>query len=603
MRRFALVCLLALGCVGGPKATPTGRSQAKLASAGALHAPRSQFAWTLVGADRPLLGGGFDATAALAYNESFDVATGAWTRTKDSLVQHANHTLTYLAGLDQVLLVGRSVERFDRALNKWIAEPAGAAREGHTATLLASGKVLVAGGESPTFSLVAPELYDPSASAGARWSPAGAMAKPRAWHSAVLLASGKVLVCGGRAGDVALDDAELYDPATNAWTATAATNDARYGAAVARLADGRVLAVGGFNGLPMSGAEIFDPSKNAWSYTSDPSVARAGATATLLPSGRVLVAGGQGPDASGTEVFDPKTSAWSKGPSLARARWDHAAIALSLGRVLLVGGFETGGVPTATSEMFGGLVGGEACTIDEECLSSKCTAGTCAASEPPDAASPDAGSPDAAPPDASAKPVVGDFQRCANGAECASGFCVDGVCCDTACDEACHSCALPWAPGTCTLEPYGTDRKNACGVSGACVATCDGKGGCTSAASGTQCAVAQCTGPSTGVGPAVCAGAGAACDESARVEFECAPYACEPLFAACRSTCATSSECAPGFVCEVASRACVPAPTPSDDGGGCAIGRGAGAPVGLGILLMTSFAAGARRRRAGRRGR
>jgi hypothetical protein len=42
---------------------------------------------------------------------------------------------------------------------------------------------------------------------------------------------------------------------------------------------------------------------------------------------------------------------------------------------------------------------------------------------------------------------------CANNAECASGYCVQATCCNTACSAACDSCVLPGAIGTCTRDP------------------------------------------------------------------------------------------------------------------------------------------------------
>src|SRR5262249_41477399 len=143
--------------------------------------------------------------------------------------------------------------------------------------------------------------------------------------------------------------------------------------------------------------------------------------------------------------------------------------------------------------------------VDEECTSGTCASGVCSGASDTGVDATDSSSDSTPPPpDAAAKPTAsGDFVSCKNGSECKTGFCVDGVCCDSACTESCHSCALPWAPGTCTLEPYGTDRGNSCGASGSCVSTCDGKGGCTPAAFGTQCGIARCTGTSTGEGPAV----------------------------------------------------------------------------------------------------
>ncbi len=576
----ALLAVCIVGCA--TRDSQTSRSSAALAATGSLYLPRALFAWTTYTIDRPLLSGGFDATAAVSSNEVFDPATGKWSRVKDSANPHANHTLTYLPSLNRVLFAGRANELWNPVMDTFTPDPSSIDRDWHTATTLASGKVLLAGGQNPAGTAVASQLYDPMASAGSRYTATGAMVKPRVQHSAVLLGSGKVLIAGGRDPSVdLLSHCELYDPSANAFTATGAMSMIRLDVGAVRLADGKVLAAGGFNGLPMSLAETYDPTSGSWTKISDLGAARAGATATILSTGRVLLAGGDGPMPSSTEVYDPKTGTWSKGPALSGPRWDHAAIPISGGRILIVGGYNTSSTPISTSEIFGGLGKGAACVIDEECTSSKCIAGACdggeagvdATVETSAETSTDSATDvaiDTRPPDASTKPVVGSFVGCSVTQPCASGVCVAGVCCDRDCSEPCHSCALPWAPGICTLEPYGTDRKNTCGASGSCVSTCDGKGGCVPAGTGTQCSIAKCTGPSTGVGPALCGAS--TCDESARLTFECAPFACEPVFAACRDSCTESSQCAPGYLCDAPSRTCIPAPAAEDDGG-CAMGR------------------------------
>src|SRR5690349_13898481 len=88
-------------------------------------------------------------------------------------------------------------------------------RRGHTATRLADGRVLIAGGENGSGTLNQTELYDPAAGT---FSAAANMATARADHSATLLADGRVLIAGGHNGGTALATTEIFDPTSGAFT-------------------------------------------------------------------------------------------------------------------------------------------------------------------------------------------------------------------------------------------------------------------------------------------------------------------------------------------------------------------------------------------------
>src|SRR5438445_8725017 len=101
------------------------------------------------------------------------------------------------------------------------------ARSVHTATLLPSGKVLVAGGDSSGVILPSAELYDPATGV---FSPTGSMGTARERRTGTLLPSGKALLPGGSPSCstiIPTPSAELYAPATETVSRTSPTATSR----------------------------------------------------------------------------------------------------------------------------------------------------------------------------------------------------------------------------------------------------------------------------------------------------------------------------------------------------------------------------------------
>jgi len=165
-------------------------------------------------------------------------------------------------------------------------------RAGHTATLLADGTVLVAGGWRAGNTA---EIYDPETK---KFTPTGAMTTQRWWPTATLLKDGRVLVAGG----LRIASAEIYDPSTGTFEPTGNMNAVRYGHAATLLPNGKVLIAGGLfdtsSDLGLASAELYDPSTGIFTLTSNMRFAQFSPTATLLPDGKVLLA--SGPDRYGT---------------------------------------------------------------------------------------------------------------------------------------------------------------------------------------------------------------------------------------------------------------------------------------------------------------
>jgi hypothetical protein len=270
-------------------------------------------------------------------------------------IARAAHTATTLAS-GQVLLVGgmadgggslASVELFDPTRNTAetlmsLAE----ARVGHTATLLRDGRLLVAGGYNGEY-LASLELFDP---ATWRFRRAGSLVEGRSGHTATLLPDGRVLFIGGVGrGWTFLRSAEVYDPDTERSEAVGSMSVPRESHTATWLADGRVLVIGGHNGRRQNmevhaSTEIFSPRSGRFENGASLGTARHKHDAIRLADGRVLVIGGA--DRSdrryyaSTEIYDSRKGVFEQGPVMGSARYKIAGTTIQLanGNVLVTSG-------------------------------------------------------------------------------------------------------------------------------------------------------------------------------------------------------------------------------------------------------------------------
>jgi WD40 repeat protein len=242
---------------------------------------------------------------------------GTFTATMPMKVPRQVFTLTSLPN-GKALAVGgspdfqsgagsRTAELYDPASGSWTltgSMPSG--RLGHTATLLPDCRVLIVG-DAPTavtYNYVT-----------GKFSPAGSEGSfQRSYHTATLLANGKVLIAGGeKFGGVALSSASVWDPSTGKFTPTANhMSTPHVQGFAARLPDGRVLVGGGFSDptahppTETNKVDIYDPGTNKWTTVSSlPPMSEAiSPEAETLQDGDVVVTG-IGTLGTSTEVYAP----------------------------------------------------------------------------------------------------------------------------------------------------------------------------------------------------------------------------------------------------------------------------------------------------------
>ncbi len=248
----------------------------------------------------------------------------------------------------------RVAETWDPATFRF--HPAGTltqSRATHDAILLLDGRVLIIGGDFDEYGISA-EIWDPVTET---FGQVAWLTVPRFKPTETLLADGRVLVVGGGATNELGPDpdaAEIWDPATGAFSRAGSLIETRINHTATLLSDGRVLVIGGWGGSDfLASAEVWDPTTETFSPTGSLDEARSLHTATLMPDGRVLVIGGwrgEG-ELTSAEIWDPATGEFSSAGSLGEGRENHTATLTADGRVLVIGGEGENG-PLASAEVW-----------------------------------------------------------------------------------------------------------------------------------------------------------------------------------------------------------------------------------------------------------
>jgi hypothetical protein len=194
------------------------------------------------------------------------------------------------------------------------------------------------------------------------WSSFGDLAQPRSFARVVALPSGEILVVGGldpKDPQVTNESVELIDPLSTKVTLLPQRLLGRLHQSVTVTTKERVVMAGGVewqgsHWSPVDRVDVYDPTSRTWYAAAPMLVSRSDHISVALADGRVLAIGGnQGVKLlASTEIYDPRANKWTPGPSMPRPRTQHAAVTLRDGRVMVVGGIDSDGGPTDTTFMY-----------------------------------------------------------------------------------------------------------------------------------------------------------------------------------------------------------------------------------------------------------
>jgi hypothetical protein len=653
--------LIAGGGTHPPSAAGTTLSSAELydpstqtfaSTTGTMSAPRQYAVSALLPSGKVLIAGGHEVgtDGAKSSAEVYDPSTQQFTtvgpmtaaRTRATAARLPNGKILVtggcgtvsacLQGLDAGASRLKSAETFDETTGTFtVTSPMAIPRSDHGLVTMPDGRVLVVGTEGQGEGNV--EAYDPK-TGSFRIEQTLFLPNPEYGRSALLLSSGKVFVGGGFQGPNLVTDGTAAAPT---WTVAAGIGfplmAAQY---MPTLGGEQLLLVGGVkpqgNGLEDATAAesriaLYQTlvAQNAATVIADPgpTAARSDVATALVDHG-VLVAGGDSGYGGTAGSVTNTAYVYSDGAGAARRpvlTSAPATIAGGAGSPLAGSRLTT---PAGDTPIAFWQPSGTSTFVPARITSFSATS---AAWTAPVTAFHGLGWLHVVTNGVASNSVLVEVDPAAQGTackydpECASGFCVEGVCCDTACGGglACQSCTArrkgSGADGTCGTVLPGNDpdkkcvldnggactTKDACN-SGFCVqgVCCDDEcsGSCRTCATGS-CKETPTCGDAAPPGPT--------CDgdhllkEEGKPAIDCSPNKCNG--SACRTECASANDCVEPTVCSFTGR-CVAPPNvrPAQESlFGCAArpARPSGSRA-AGVLLALVALAALRRRGRGR---
>jgi hypothetical protein len=230
------------------------------------------------------------------------------------------------------------------------------ARTFAAATLLMDGKVFISGGTGLAAGDTV-EIYDPVTGEFALLP--GRLSVGRYSHTTVRIDARRILVYGGFTNSQQPAPPEIYDPVTGVSTLLQPIEAHTRGNHRAHtMQDGGVLIIGGEDqdSSPLTSVVRFDPASNLIAHFANLATPRSLFALGRLADARVLLVGGDtGQSVAGisntTETL-ALDGTRRDGPDMSQPRWLHTVTTLHDGRLLIVGGLGADRMPIRGAEIY-----------------------------------------------------------------------------------------------------------------------------------------------------------------------------------------------------------------------------------------------------------
>ncbi len=181
-------------------------------------------------------------------------------------------------------------------------------------------------------------------SAFSQWNTMASMLTGRGQHAAITHPNGKVYVWGGYDLTNTFSSLEIYDQASNSWSAGAPLPTVSRGFASALGLDSMIYS---FSGVDLSGTITscykYNVTTNSWTTLAPIPTPVWESAAATAPNGDIFVFGGEG-GLTLTQIYHPSSDTWTAGTPIPVGVEMEGAVTAPNGKIYLVGGYDGGSV-------------------------------------------------------------------------------------------------------------------------------------------------------------------------------------------------------------------------------------------------------------------